>query len=146
MLNYSDFLSKQVILGHSPFMILPETFSLKNMKLVPLQLRMESKLLRCLFNSKVATVTETLAYTSHLGQKRGEVCSSKKHLVFFTKIFFWLCKWSVFTVTQKCFPKIKMIFYHFQMFCSVLFMKIHFCIPFVYLTFTCFFPSLLFLK
>ena len=71
MLNYSDFLFKKVILGHSPLMIQFTTiFSPKHLKLILLQLHMERKLHKGLVNFKAATVTEKAVYTSHLGQKK----------------------------------------------------------------------------
>ena len=103
-----------VIIGHSPFIIQStRTFSQKkHMRLIPLQLLMKRKLLKCLVSSKAATV--------------------------------WLCKRSVVRVHQNAFGK--MMFYHFQMFFSPIFMKIHFCIPFVYLKLTSFFFLSLVLK
>ena len=63
-------------------------FPRKHLKLIPLQLSMERKLLKYLVNSKAETVAETLVYAIHFGQKRGEVCGLKKDLVFLAKYFF----------------------------------------------------------
>ena len=78
-------------------------FPQKHLKLIPLQLSMERKLLKYLVNSKAETVAETLVYAIHFGQKRGEVCGLKKRPCFFSKVFFWLCKWSIFRVHQNGF-------------------------------------------
>ena len=141
MLNYSDFLFKKVILGHSPLMIQFTTiFSPKHLKLILLQLHMERKLHKCLVNFKAATVTEKAVYTSHLGQKkRGGIWLKIARHFLAKHFFFWLCSAGFLGCTKMLFKGKNDVLSFLDVLQCL--MKIHFCIPFVYLKFTSFFLS-----
>ena len=65
-----------MILDDFPFLIqFSRFFSQKDLELTPpySYAWKGTYILKCLANSKAETITETPVYTSHLGQKRGEV-------------------------------------------------------------------------
>ena len=79
-----------MVLGHSAFIIqFSKFFSQKDLKLIPYSYTWkETFTLKCLVNSKAATVTETpVVYTSHLGQKEGKYMIKKAPCFF--RIFFF---------------------------------------------------------
>ena len=145
MLNYSDFLIKQVILGYSTFMIQSSRLFSKNiLEVDPPRVThgKEPIYLSVWLILKQQLLLKHLYLLVTWGKKEGKYMIKKSTLFSIAKYFFLVMQVECFQGAPKCFSKGKMMFYYFQMFSSVLFMmKIHCCIPFVYLTFTSFFLS-----